>query len=227
MEMKLLSKVFNEKWTENYLAHIYHGHWTDKLKGNPVTISKEENTAIAKETIRRGHRYALRGKNCIKIYYPIPESYDVMHGNWTWRMIESNSEELDTVSRKLFRDNKRTPDWLFICNMAVPPVYAADANVQGLSQIFLQTTVVDAKLKRTEAYRTTMSLQKTVVKFTKQVWHYNEFWHAQMEGRQVHIPDGFDDVPIPVFPSILDIEKAWNVNPTFNLSIRHDTLQLI
>ena len=42
MEMKLLSKVFDEKWTENYLAHIYHGHWTDKLEGNPVTISKEK-----------------------------------------------------------------------------------------------------------------------------------------------------------------------------------------
>ena len=72
-----------------------------------------------------------------------------------------------------------------------------------------------------------MSLQRTVVKFTKQVWHYNEFWHAQMEGRQVHIPDGFDDVPSPVFPSILDIEKAWDVNPTFHFSIRRDTLQLI
>ena len=44
-------------------------------------------------------------------------------------MIESNSEELDTVSIKLLKDNKRTPDWLFICNMAVSPVYAADVNV--------------------------------------------------------------------------------------------------
>ena len=35
-------------------------------------------------------------------------------------MIESNSEELDTVSRKLLKDNKKTPDWLFIHNMAVP-----------------------------------------------------------------------------------------------------------
>ena len=32
MKMKLLFKVFDENWTENYLAHIYHGHWTDKLK---------------------------------------------------------------------------------------------------------------------------------------------------------------------------------------------------
>ena len=72
-----------------------------------MTISKEEKTAIAEETIRRGHGYALRGKNCIKIYYPIPESYNAMHGNWTWRMIESNSEELDTVSRKLLKDNKK------------------------------------------------------------------------------------------------------------------------
>ena len=83
MEMKLLSKVFDEKWTENYLAHIYHGHWTDKLKRNPVTISKEGKTSIAEETIRRGHGYALRGKNCIKIYYPIPESYDAMNGLYT------------------------------------------------------------------------------------------------------------------------------------------------
>ena len=48
-----------------------------------------------------------------------------------------------------------------------------------------------------------------------------------MEGRQVHIPDGFDDVPSPLFPLILDIEKAWDVNPTFHFSIRSDTLQLI
>ena len=48
-----------------------------------------------------------------------------------------------------------------------------------------------------------------------------------MEGRQVHIPDGFNDVPSPVFPSILHIEKAWDVNPTFHFSIRQDTLQLI
>ena len=68
MEMKLLSKVFDENLTENYWAHIYRRHWTDKLEGNPMTISKEENTAIAKETIRRDQGYALRGKNCIKIY---------------------------------------------------------------------------------------------------------------------------------------------------------------
>ena len=72
-----------------------------------------------------------------------------------------------------------------------------------------------------------MSLRRTVVKFTKQVWHYNEFWHAQMEGRQVHIPDGFDDVPSPFFPSILGIEKAWDVNLALHFSIRQDTLQLI
>ena len=48
-----------------------------------------------------------------------------------------------------------------------------------------------------------------------------------MEGREVHIPDGFDDEPSPVFPSILDIKKAWDVNPTFHFSIRQDTLQLI
>ena len=94
-----------------------------------MTISKEKKTAIAKEAIRKGHGYALRGKNCIKIYYPIPESYNAMHDNWTWRMIESNSEELYTASRKLLKDNKRTPDWLFIRNMSVPPVYSADANV--------------------------------------------------------------------------------------------------
>ena len=169
----------------------------------------------------------MRGKNCIKIYYPIPESYNVMHDNWTWRMVESNSEELDMVSRKLLKDNKKTPDWLFIRNMAVPSVYATDANVRGLSLIFFQTTVVDAKLKFTEAYRTAMSLRGTVVKFKKQVWHYNEFWHAQMEGRQVHIPDGFDDVPSPVFSSILDIKEAWDVNPTFHFLIWQDILQLI
>ena len=128
---------------------------------------------------------------------------------------------------KSFSKNKRTPDWLFIRNMTVSPVYAADANVQGLSRLFLQTTFVDAKLKSTELYRTATSLRRTVVKFTKQVWHYNKFWHAQMEGRQVHIPDGFDDVPSPVFPSILDIEKALDVNPTLHFSIRRDTLQLI
>ena len=104
--MKLLSKVFDKKQTKNYLAHIYHRHWTDKLKGNPVTLSIEENTAIAKETIRRGHGYALRGKNCIKIYYPIPESYNAMDGNWTWRMIESNSGELKTVSRNLSKTTR-------------------------------------------------------------------------------------------------------------------------
>ena len=136
MKMKLLSKVFDKKWTKNYLAHIYYRHWTDKLKGKPVTISTEENTAISKEAIKRGHGYALRGKNCIKIYYSISESYNAMHGNWKWRMIESNSEELDTVSRKLLKDNKRTPDWLFIRNMTVPLVFSADANLQGLSQIF-------------------------------------------------------------------------------------------
>ena len=48
-----------------------------------------------------------------------------------------------------------------------------------------------------------------------------------MEGRQVHIPDWFDDVLSPVFPSIVDVEKAWNVNPTFHFSIWSDTLQLI
>ena len=98
-----------------------------------MTISKEENTEIAEETIKRGHGYALRGKNCIEIYYLIPESYDAMHGSWTWMMIESNSEELDKVSKKLFKDNNRTPDWLFIHNMPVSPVYSADANVQRLS----------------------------------------------------------------------------------------------
>ena len=41
MEMKLLSKVFANKWTENYLAHIYHGHWTEKIKGNSMTTNKE------------------------------------------------------------------------------------------------------------------------------------------------------------------------------------------
>ena len=41
MEMKLLFKGFDETWTEKYLAHIYHRHWTDKFKGNLVTISKE------------------------------------------------------------------------------------------------------------------------------------------------------------------------------------------
>ena len=141
-------------------------------------------------------------------------------------MIEK-SEELDTVSKKLLKDNKRTPDWLFICNMAVPPVYEADANVQGLSQIFSQRAFVDAKLKCTEAYRTAMSLRQTVVKFTKQVRQYNRFWHAQIEGRQVHIPDEFEDVPSPVFPLILDIEKTWDVNPTFHFSLRRDTFQLI
>ena len=123
-----------------------------------VTLSKQENTAIAEETIKRGHGYALHGKNCIEIHYPIPESYDAMDGNWTWRMIESNSEELDTVSRKLLKDNNRTPDWLFIRNLAVLPVYEADANVQGLSQIFSQRAFADAKLKCTEAYRTATSL---------------------------------------------------------------------
>ena len=48
-------------------------------------------------------------------------------------MIEGNSEELDTVSKKLFKDNEITPDWLFIRNMAVSSVYAADVNVRGLS----------------------------------------------------------------------------------------------
>ena len=72
-----------------------------------------------------------------------------------------------------------------------------------------------------------MSFWWTVVKFTKQVWHCNELWHAQMEGRHVHIPDEFDDVPSPVFPSILDIEKAWDVNPTFHFSIRINTIQQI
>ena len=110
MEMKLLSKVFDEKWTKNYRDYIYHRHWVDKLEGNPVILSKKENTTIVKEAIRRGHRYTLLGKNCIKIFYPILESYDAMHGNWKWKMIESNSEELDTVSRKLLKDNKRTSD---------------------------------------------------------------------------------------------------------------------
>ena len=72
-----------------------------------------------------------------------------------------------------------------------------------------------------------MSLRQTVVKFTKQVWHYNEFWHAQMEERQVHILHDFDDVPSLVFPSILNLEKALDVNPTLHFSIRQDTLQLI
>ena len=48
-----------------------------------------------------------------------------------------------------------------------------------------------------------------------------------MEGRQVNIPDGFDDVPSLVFPSILDIEKAWDVNLALHFSIQQDTLQLI
>ena len=48
-----------------------------------------------------------------------------------------------------------------------------------------------------------------------------------MEGRQVHIPYGFDDIPSSVFPSIWDIEKAWDMNPTFHFSIWIDTLQLI
>ena len=76
----------------------------------------------------------------------------------------------------------------------------------------MQRKVVDAKLKCAEAYRTAISLLRAVIMLTKQVWHYNKFWHAQMEERQVHIPNEFDDVPSPVFPSILDIEKAWDVN---------------
>ena len=48
-----------------------------------------------------------------------------------------------------------------------------------------------------------------------------------MKGRQAHISDKFDDVPSPVFPSILDTEKAWDVNPTLHFSIQQDTLQLI
>ena len=43
----------------------------------------------------------------------------------------------------------------------------------------------------------------------------------------MHIPDGFDDVPSPVFPSILDIQKEWDVNPTFHFSLRRCTLQMI
>ena len=133
MEMKLLSKVFDKKWAKSYRPYIYHGHCTGKLKEKPMTVSKKEKTIIAKETIRRGHGYALRGKNCIKIYYLIPKSYDAVHGNWKWRMIESNIKELDTASIKLLKDNKGAPDWLFIRNMAISLVYAVDANVQGLS----------------------------------------------------------------------------------------------
>ena len=63
-----------------------------------------------------------------------------------WRMVESNSTELNTVSKKLLKDNEKTPDQLFIRNMAVPPAYNVDANVQGLSQIILHGPYVDAKL---------------------------------------------------------------------------------
>ena len=48
-----------------------------------------------------------------------------------------------------------------------------------------------------------------------------------MEERQVHISDGFEDVPSPMFYSILYIEKAWDVNPAFHFSIRRHTLKLI
>ena len=51
MEMKLLSKVFDEKWTEKYLACIYHVHRTDKLKGNPVILSKEKILQLLKRTL--------------------------------------------------------------------------------------------------------------------------------------------------------------------------------
>ena len=66
--------------------------------------------------------------------------------------------KLDMVNRKLFKDNKRTKDQLFICNMAVPPVYNIDANVRGLSQMILHGPYVNAKLRCTEAFRTAMSL---------------------------------------------------------------------
>ena len=62
-------------------------------------------------------------------------------------MVKDNIIELNMVSRKLLKDNERTPDQLFICNMSVPPVYNADANVQGLSQIILHGMYVDAKMR--------------------------------------------------------------------------------
>ena len=81
-----------------------------------------------------------------------------MGGNWTCKMVESDIIELDAVSRKLLKDNKRTPNQLFICSMVVPPVYNVDANVRGLSQIILHGLYVDAKQRCTEAFRTAMSL---------------------------------------------------------------------
>ena len=73
-------------------------------------------------------------------------------------MVEGNNIELDMASRKLLKDNERTIDQLFIHNMAVSPVYNVDANVQEIPQIILQGPYVDAKLRCTEVFRTTMSL---------------------------------------------------------------------
>ena len=81
-----------------------------------------------------------------------------MGGKCTWKMVEGNSIKLDMVSRKLFKDNERTTDQLFIRNMAVPPFYNVDANVQGLSQMIFHGPYVDAKMRWTEAFRTDMSL---------------------------------------------------------------------
>ena len=72
-------------------------------------------------------------------------------------MVEGDHMELDMVSRKLLKDNERTIYQLFIRNMAVPPVYNVDANVQGLSQIILHGPYVDAKMIWTEEFRTALS----------------------------------------------------------------------
>ena len=156
--MNLLSKIFNEKWSEKYVTCIYKNHWHNKLKNSTIKMSKEETTAIVKEAIKRGHGYAYRGRYVLKIYYPILESYNAMGGNWTWKMVEGNHMELHMVRRNLLKDNERTTDQLFTRNLSIPPVYNVDANVQGLSQMIFYGPYVDAKLRCTEAFRTAMSL---------------------------------------------------------------------
>ena len=129
--------------------------------------------------------------------------------------------------RKLLKNNGRIPDCLFIRNMAVPPVYNVDANVQGLSQIILQEPYVDAKLRCTEAFITAMSLQRAVEYSMQNQKHFNAFKFSANQGIQVHIPDGFDNVLSPFFPLIEEIEKAWDGDLTFDFSLRQRTLQLI
>ena len=72
-------------------------------------------------------------------------------------MVEGNHMELDIVSSELLKDNERMTDQIFIRNMAVPPVYNVDENVQGLSQIILHGPYVGAKLRCTEEFRTAVS----------------------------------------------------------------------